>query len=423
MANFTIDSFHELTTLYDSYEKVRDFLTSAEGGSLRVIEPGEYDGKYAVFRYVKGQSDISSTHKNVGQWRSVVWDRQANIPVCMAPAKAELGDVPTGTKLAAVQDFVDGVMVNLFVPAGGEAILVTRSSLGATGTFYSKKTFAELFTEAAKEAGFESVAALGKALTENAPENGLATFASFVLQHPEHRVVARIQKPRIYMLYVGDVYKNENGHVKVDIEERATEWGDRLLRLRPISYPQRSFRTQADVEDLVRRTAVQRGWTWQGLVFKDEEGKRWRIRSQTYQQLRALRGSEADSMERFLRLRRAGQVKEYLRHYHEERDAFWKFEKDLRDRTLNIFEAYRVVHKLHRLPFAELPTEYQTPVFRLHAMYLEAKKREDPIKIDVADVIKLVNGLQPYEQKRILMAAPFQTVDSEHSSVASAGDA
>ena len=51
-----------------------------------------------------------------------------------------------------LEEFYDGVMVNVFRILGpdgniGEEHITTRSQYGAGGTFYSQKTFKELFGE------------------------------------------------------------------------------------------------------------------------------------------------------------------------------------------------------------------------------------------------------------------------------------
>ena len=192
----------------------------------------------------------------------------------------------------------------------------------------------------------------------------------------------------------------------VTMMEQAAEWPPALRRLQISSYPVKAFGSEDEIQDLMRRTAVQNGFRWQGLVFKDGTGARWRLRSPGYLTIRTLRGSEATEVDRFLRLRNEGQVLEYLKHYGEERKNFWAFESILRERTADILSAYSAVHKAHTLKFSELPAAYKTPVHLLHVEYLNVL-RQKKHTVQLNTVIGIVNGLKMFEQRRLLEAAPF----------------
>jgi len=388
-----MEYFETLTTNHTTYEAVKNFLTSQEGGRFRVVESGDYNGRYAIFRYVKSGTDMSVPHTRI--LRSVVWDRVTNKPVCVAPCKSENGSPPINSALH-VEDYIDGVMVNMFIGHDGRPILATRTSLGATGTFYTKRSFHDMFLDAA--------ATFGKSpqdLADVISEAGYS-FASFVLQHPDHRIVARIRHPRLYLVSLGKV---DGARITMDDHNFPI-----LTSLHVNKYASQRF-NEDGAEFLVQHLAASRGWTWQGIVCKNENGQRWRLRNSTYTMLRNLRGPEATHVERFLRLRKENKVRDYLQHYSEDRDAFWQLEQSMRSQTSNIFAAYRCVHKQHKMLFSELPKEYQPAVFRLHSKYLAAKKAGTPCKIDIKDVIEFVNSLETYEQMRILLARPFMTDD------------
>jgi len=384
-----VDYFEKLTAEHITYDAVKNFMTS---NLIRVIEPGDYDGRYAIFRYVKGETDMSLS--NIKFLRSVVWDRTTNSPVCVAPFKSENMSLPTD-KTIFVEDYIDGVMVNVFIGSDGKPILVTRSFMDATGTFYNKTSFQKMFLDALTESG-GTLTDLGNEII-----GAGYSFASFVLQHPEHRIVARIRKPRMYLVSLGKM----NG-ASITLKDHDFEI---LPSMHVHKYAPQPF-IEGAAYTMVTQLSDLRGWTWQGLVFKDDEGHRWRIRSHTYHILRNLRGSEATATERFLRLRKENKIKDYLQHYSEDRNIFWQIEQTLRSQTSNIFNAYRCVHKEHKMKFSDLPKEYQTPVFRLHAKYLASKKTETTCKIEMKDVIDFINNLLPYEQVRILSAPALPAV-------------
>jgi hypothetical protein len=388
---YTVEHFESLRQRFPNWTALKEHLESDAGGKLRIVDTPV--GSYSVIRYVKGQS--ATAELEVGLFRSVVWDRETNLPVSVAPVKARVGLPPVGATLSATEDFVDGFMMNAWTDASGNLFIATRTQIGGENAFYSETTFGEMFDEALAATPLGGRAGLAAAL-------GPAAFASFVVQHPEHRVVAKVPSAGLYLIHVGSV--TESGAVK--ISERAVNWPQALGRLQIHSFPVRKFNTEQEIKDLLRRTAVQRGWRWQGLVFKDGAGGRWRVRSPSYEALRALRGAEAAAVDRFLRLRASGKVLEYLKHYGEERQTFWDFEQQLRARTKDVVSAYSDVHKAHAVEFKQLPEEYQPAVFRLHKLFLE-QLREKGFKVRLQNAIQVFSEMKDFEQRRLVLAEPY----------------
>lgn len=352
--------------------------------------------RYRIVRYVKGQSDMKAPH--VKWFRSVVWDTEQNHPVCVSPPKAEITEVPTGEDVELmIQDFLDGTMLNGFITSSDPTTLqiTSRTQLGATGTFYSEKTFGDLFDEALKEMGYSSRADLCSVLPK--PCFGeAATFVSFLLQHPEHRVVSRVRNPRLFIVQMGSV---EN-HGVINFTDNIS---DAFRRFKIPSYPMTGFKKQTDLESFFKGLVDSKGWFFQGLTLKDTEGRRWRVRNPNYLTLRSLRGSEATASERFLRLRSEGKVTEYLKHYTEDRQTFWDLEQKLRAMTKTVFDSYCEVHKAHAKKLSDIPKAIQPCVFRLHSQYLSDLKPQSQ-SVLMKHAVEVVNKMPVFEQKRLLAA-------------------
>ena len=109
-----VGSLSVLASNYSTWETLRTHLTSPAGGSLRVIEPA--NSPLAVIRYTKGVSDFAAEH--VPLFRSVVWNKETNLPVSVAPVKAEASMPPAGASVR-VSDFVDGTMLQAWKDATG----------------------------------------------------------------------------------------------------------------------------------------------------------------------------------------------------------------------------------------------------------------------------------------------------------------
>lgn len=388
--SFEVPIFKTLRESYPSWDSLKTYLTSEEGGKFSVRDCE--NTPFAIIRYKRGESILGEN----GHWlRSVMWNKETNLPVCVSPRKANTGMPPVGTPLH-LEEFYDGVMVNVFRILGpdgniGEEHITTRSQYGAGGTFYSQKTFKELFGEV----GRPPVWPAKDLPTEEFP----ATFMSYVLQHPEHRVVASVSSPKVIMVECGKV-----------AADGTVVYSEPFYKY----VPPTTFASEKEMNEHIRTESIHRGWRWQGLVFRDAVGNRWRIRSSTYSYLRKMRGNEAKPLDRFLRLRSTNSVTEYLKHYGEERQVFWDFETTLRRRTKEIYDSYVAVHKSHEKKLADLPQPDKTVVFKLHSHFL-ANLRPQSKSVRMQDVIDLVNALPLWEQallfKQVLPPLPASPIE------------
>ena len=389
--SFTTNSFSELKTKYSSWDSLRIFLMSEEGGKLRVLTNENED--LAIIRYTKGVSDFTVSH--VPLFRSVVWDKVSNSPVSVAPFKALRGNPDAGVTLR-VTDFVDGTMFHAFRTETGIRI-ATRTSLDARGTFYSSRSFAELFDDAFKALGgtflfLESFLSVGD-------------FVSFVLQHPEHKTVSPLAQPRVFVTYVGHV--SAEGDVKMS--SLPNEWPERLASYAPQVFDEeRSFSDSNEAFHLMRAKSTSLGFAWQGMVFQDiSSGRRWRLRNAAYVAVRTLRGSEANSIERFARLRSQGNMKKYLEHFRDESNQMWAFEQTLRQRTQELYVAYNEMNKLKTKTMKQLPYCLRPHVYALHGLYLASLPKDGSRAANVTPILKervvtYVNELPVDEQVKLI---------------------
>lgn len=388
--SFTTNVFSELVNKYSSWDALRIFLMSAEGGKLRVLSSENDD--LAIIRYTKGVSDFSVAH--VPLFRSVVWNKVTNSLMSVAPFKALQGN-PAADTPVRVTDFVDGTMFHAFRTEAGVRI-ATRTSLDARGTFYSSRSFADLFDDAFKTVGGT------KAFLESVLCEG--EFASFVLQHPEHKTVAPLAQPRVYVTYFG----KKDGK-DLFITALPSQWPERLASFAPqVFEEEKSFDDSKDAFHLMRSKSATLGFTWQGMVFQDmASGSRWRLRNSAYVAVRTLRGSEANSLERFTRLRTQGNMKKYLEHFRDESNQMWAFEQTLRQRTQELYTAYNEMNKLKTKTMKQLPYCLRPHVYALHGLYLASLPKDGTRAANVTPILKervvaYVNDLSIEEQVKLL---------------------
>ena len=353
---YIIDCFKNLIEQYPTWAQLRPFLESWEGGRLRVIDCGS---DLHLIRYDKGSSNFSIA--STGWFRSVVWDGATNRPLCVGPPKATETE-PESHNSLTYEEFYEGVMINAFLK-DGHIRLVTRSKLDATGTFYSPRSFQSLLMDTGMT--LDSIQAL---LTQKN-----AQFISLLLQHPEHRIVSRITEPRAILIHTGSVAAN--GSVTFQEEVPRQE--------KPADVP---------LEQWARSIAEAKGWQHQGLVIKDGQGSRYRLRSSAYTMVRTLRGDSPRIEARFLKLRQQQLMETYGFYYPEEKSLMGQLELLVRQLTQQLYNFYVCVHIKHSIKFVDLPAYWKTHVYALHSYYLGTLK-ERRFFIRKQEVIQYMNNL------------------------------
>jgi hypothetical protein len=341
----SMDLFSTLVQEHRDYASLKQYVTSL--GIQENTTPGD---PLVVLRYNREKADMANPV--VRAFRSVVWDTVSNRPVCVAPQKSDPlntlinGDYQ-GTHL--VEDFVDGVMVNVFMdPHKGKWRLVTRSRLDADNKFY-QHTFADLFMGAWNSyfpgADF---AALTPAYTY-----------SFVLQHPQNRIVVPCPAPVLICVEVSHV-------------EAASGRLFKMPTPTAMMAPQRfNVNTGPELFELLARREQFEGLMTQGCVVRElATGRRWKIRTPTYVRVRQLRGNHSRPEYIWLDNLNKGTLETYLTFYPEERVVATALVGRWTTVISDVYNWYTKVFKVRDTSKEQIPAQYRGMLFDLHGQYL-----------------------------------------------------
>lgn len=327
-----------LTTRFHTSEELFTYLKSDEGGRLVIRkEQVSPEFPFALIHYDKATSDM--TNPNTGVFRSVVWNVETNSPVCIGPVRGLALTDDTNMTDAVVEEFVDGVMINMFYD-GSTWRLATRTQLNAKGNFYGKRSFADLFWETFANAGLK----LDSGLFEP------GQWYSWVLQHPEERIV------------VAPTYGIAKLHL---VDSSAEGLPSTLEKLRPKRY--NDLTTVADIKERVIQWGKRYGARWQGLVVHSADGQRYKIRSEEYNTARHLRGNQAKLpfvwLERWSEGRRFG---EYLKLFPEEKVDAEATVEAFKACTQELYDLYQKVYRRKELPLGQAPQKYRKLLWDCH---------------------------------------------------------
>jgi hypothetical protein len=338
--------------------------------------------EYTILRYDKEALDKSrECIETTGLFRSIVLE-DGKIK-CFAPPKSldrGLFTVLLDGGECYAEEFIEGTMINMFYDDSlpedevlGHWEIATRSSVGGETRFFSNsknegKTFRDMFIEALTEITQE----------HGSPRDALESLNkeysySFVLQHPENRIVTEFKTPGLYLVSVYNIDNSTHTITSVSMVEALGDSTAQWVKT-PKLYGQNL--TQEDLDGLVRLwTSEDSDYSIPGIVLRDRiTGLRSKIRNAEYEKVRRLRGNQPKLQYRFLSLRQgaAEDIKAYLQYYPEDTDEFANYGRQVRSFTHNLHQQYldckvRKVKDIKSVPF-----EYRNHVYTLHGHYLES---------------------------------------------------
>ena len=371
-----------------------DVICNSNILKLNKIESRTNNSLYKVIRYDKSLlcCDLIPSY---GLCRSIILNSANNV-VGFAPPKSIHADTfinkyPESVNEGNVQaqEFVEGTMVNVFfdptIGVTGSWEISTRNTVGATSTFFkssSSKTFRQMFMEAANECKLD----INKLDTE--------LCYSFVLQHPENRIVVPFSKSQLYLV---GIYKINNmpNNITVDffdIYEYTKFFRDDLATTVnfPIIY---NFEKYSDL--IEKYGSMNTSYNIVGvIIYNKKTGERTKIRNPVYEQVRNLRGNQPKLQYQYLCLRKEGKVKDFLKYYPENKKEFSTFRGQVHLFTNTLYSNYVSCYIKKEKPLIEFSEQYRTHMFNIHQLYMN-ELREKKQFINNTMVQKYVNELHP----------------------------
>jgi hypothetical protein len=345
-------------------------------------------------------------------FRSVVWNTQTNRPVCVAPPKAAAEEFPYKTLKECTsngvvcQELLDGFMINTFKLAGDESMYITsRSKLDATGKFYSEKSFRQLFQEAYMNTSDVSEEAFRERTSElQAPDSSkgeVAVFYSFLVQHTEHRIVKKIESNKVSIVHKGVVY--EDGRVVIEDSPRDENSVENIIlesKTKIGSYASivanGSEENVSEVEKWIKKYLTDKDWQFQGLVFKDNQGNRWRYRSEKYLAVKTLRGNSPSIKERFAHLYTQNLVYKYLEYYNEDMIQMTVHMMYMSGITKMLYDSYVDVHITKVKKANEIDKALLPHLYTIHGVFL-SQLRPAGKKVNINEITLYLHK-QPWQR-------------------------
>jgi|694.fasta_scaffold25785_7 hypothetical protein len=346
--------------------------------------------KYQVIRYNKHILCYDNI-PTYGVYRSVIVNSDNKV-ICFSPPKSVSSDsfiktYNTKTESLIAEEFVEGTMINVFwdsnIGLSGAWEISTRNTVGADSSFYkspNSKTFRTMFLEAAANNNLDL-----DSLHKN-------FCYSFVLQHPENRIVVPFKMPQLYLISMYIVDNSNQNNIKVYSVDKS-----HFLNLHmnttvkiPTVY---DWNTYSDLID--KYASMNTSYDILGVVIHNNEtGERTKIRNPVYEEVRQLRGNQPKLQYQYLCLRKEGKVGDFLKYFPENKKDFSSFRDQIHLFTNTLFGNYISCYIKKEKPLIDFPNQYRTHMFNIHKHYLNELK-EQKLYVTNTVVIKYVNNIHP----------------------------
>ena len=346
--------------------------------------------KYQVIRYNKNTLCYDNI-PTYGIYRSVIINSDNHV-VCFSPPKSVNADsfiktYNTKNESLVAEEFVEGTMINVFwdskIGLSGGWEISTRNTVGAESSFYkspNSKTFRTMFLEAATNNNLDL-----DSLNKN-------FCYSFVLQHPENRIVVPFKSPQLYLIsmYIIDNYDLNN--IRVSYVDRTNFFN--LYTNTTVKKPT-IYEWDTYVDLINKYASMNTSYDVLGVVIHNNEtGERTKIRNPVYEEVRQLRGNQPKIQYQYLCLRKEGRVGDFLKYFPENKKDFSNFRDQIHLFTNTLYSNYVSCYIKKEKPLLEFPEQYRTHMFNIHKHYLDDLK-DKKLYVTNTVVIKYVNNIHP----------------------------
>jgi hypothetical protein len=335
-------------------------------------------GNYEIFFYDKSKiSEFNDISRNI---RSIVVDPSEKKLVSMSPSKSIYLDefmLMFPFTDVIVEEFIEGTMINLFWDSyANKWEISTKTTIGGNVIFFSNKTFNQMFYETIDYCKL-ALSILDKAVSY-----------SFVMQHPNNRIVTAFKTPCLYLIEAYNIQEN----LLLDVRKLVQTMGSSNVKC-PIILD--NFNNYSDCVNYYNENNDPS--YFMGIVVRKKDSNiRTKIRNPNYEKIRLIRGNSSNLQFHFFTLMKENKIEEFLYYYPEYMNKIKKYESLDKKFIHNLYKNYISCYINKKTALKHYPKNYRTHMFFIHHIYLNTlKPNKKVVKYEIVNdyVKKMDNSL------------------------------
>lgn len=304
--------------------------------------------------------------KIVDQYRGIIVEKDTNRPLCytfdrMSRHLPDDWDV----KECEVTETCDGSQIKIFFYEEGNFWVVsTTRRIDASRTyFFSEKSFLDMFQDSATHLDWNRL-------------NKDCCY-SFVLSHPENRVVTRHERPGLTHVLT----RNMKTFEIVKDDDIGIDRPHKLV-----------FQQKRDIWNAVKRLPYYK----EGYVVR--KGDQYvKIINKKYQEVKNLRGSSSSLLTHFFHLRKTNKINQFLKYYPEFRETFAAFEDSFYNLCCHAYNEYVLLRVRKVIEITQVLPFLKPVLYRIHGIHIQRH-----IRITLGDVQRHLEQYSPYNLRRLV---------------------
>jgi hypothetical protein len=363
--------------------------------SLKYKNYKSNNNEYLITMYdknsIKNSLEKVENHKYM---RSLIFNSDNKL-VCVGPSKSGYTnyDISTdniATHVYSIEHFVEGTMINLFYN-NNQWEIATKTTIGGNVSFFRKdkkgKSFRDMF--------FECLETCGISLETDFDIN---FNYSFVIQHPDNKIVNQFEKPTIVLVEMFQIKEDEViGYYPTSNEEDSSneiilnEALQKIVNLNQyinsnliLNYNSCKYNNLNQYDNHISM----------GMIFRDNNNNRLRIRNPKFEYIRKMRGNQPKLEFHYLELRKNNQLQQYLSLFPEHMEIMQNYQNKIHNFTRQLYNNYVSCYIKKEKPLLQYDKEFRQHMFNIHEYYKNTI-RPNKKNIQLNDVIGHINNLEP----------------------------
>jgi hypothetical protein len=235
---------------------------------------------------------------------------------------------------------------------------------------------------------------------------------SFILQHPENRIVSQVSTPKIFLVSAFKV-NDDNSISNVDLST--------IDLHKPNVF---TFEDWNALNTKLTEWNTTYMHNFQGFMITNENNERWKVRTPEYKRVRMIRQNTPRRDYIWLTEWSKGHLRQYLKYYPEETSAAMHVTNKYKIFSSEVFKIYTDVFKAKSMERKDIPVKYRPFIYALHKHYYEVLK---PVGKTVSwaearefmnrrDIPLMLFGIN-YELRRPVESIPIEPASEAHSEI------